>query len=132
MDAAQVEVVRALCDDLAAMEGVVYAAVERRGGATIGEGGDRGALLRGEIVSAMREELVAVGAGLVVRIVYDERADEAKVRSVAEWARTTLRRLLADRERPFPGTPTGTPPSGTSGAPAQIGVYDGARKRWTN
>jgi hypothetical protein len=132
VDAPQVEVVQALCDDLASMSGVLYAACERRGAATIAEGGDRRCLFSGPFWG-LQQELVAVVRGIVFRVVYDEHARGADVQTATQWAGTTLRRLL---ERQEPGTmppPRGgnLPPGGLAGAaPAQIGVHDGARKRW--
>jgi hypothetical protein len=135
MDAPQVEVARALCDDLALVHGVVYVAVERRGGPTIGEAGDRKSVLSGPIKSALQEELVSIGGGLLLRVVYGSATDRDRLETSVRWAKDTIRQML---RRSAGGTPGmvppqrgGAPPSGISGAaPAQVGVNDGARKRW--
>ena len=136
MDAPQVEVARSLCEDLARIVGVVYVAVERRGGPTIGEAGDRASVLAGAIKTDLGEELVPVTPGLLFRVVYDRRIVGDQFNATVEWAGHTLRRLLDRAARGSPGTmlpPTrggSGSPSGVSGAaPAQVGVFDGARKR---
>jgi hypothetical protein len=104
---------------------------------TIGEAGDRHALVRPE-GTRLSEELVVVGGGLVLRVLYDDRADVAGVRVATERTRDTIRRLLdparlLDASGGFPpgAGGGGSPPSGVSGAtPAEVGVWDGARKRF--
>jgi hypothetical protein len=133
VNAAQVEVVRALCEELATEPGVVYVACERRGGATLGEAGDRRALLSGPIVSTLGEELVPVGAGVLLRIVHGATGDATRMRLVGTWARDTIRRLLAQTTLPPVGG--GTPPTPSRGggfgpASAQISATDRARRRW--
>ena len=135
VDAPQVEVARALCDDLALLHGVVYVSVERRGGPTIGEAGDRKSFLNGPIKSALQEELVTIGGGLLLRVVYDSATDRERLETSVHWAKDTIRQMLRRSAGGTPGAAPphrgGAPPSGISGAaPAQVGVNDGARKRW--
>jgi hypothetical protein len=129
VDAAHVEIVRALCDDLASISGVIYAACERRGASNIGEAGDRSSLLSGPVTSTLREELVPVTTELVFRVIYDDRAKATQVQASVDGARTTLLRLLK-RSLPDWVPPHGTPPTGGGGgAAAQAGLASARRTR---
>jgi hypothetical protein len=134
VDAPQVEVTRALCDDLALVPGVVYVAVERRGGPTIGEAGDCKCFLNGPIKSALQEELITFGSELLLRVVYDDGTDRERLQVSVQAAKDTIRHMLhrsAGTPGMVPPQSGGAPPSGISGAaPVQVGIHDGARKRW--
>jgi hypothetical protein len=77
---------------------------------------------------------VSIGGGLLLRVLYDGGTDRERLETSVQWAKDTIRQML---HRSAGGTPGmvppqsgGAPPSGVSGAPAQVGVHDGARKRW--
>jgi hypothetical protein len=135
VDALQVALARELCGDLALVDGVVYVAVERRGGPTIGEAGDRKCFLNGPIKSALQEELATIEGGLLLRVVYDNGADRDRLQTSVQSAKDRIRQMLhrsaGGRPGMAPPQSGGAAPSGISGAaPAQVGVHDGARKRW--
>jgi hypothetical protein len=127
VDAPALELARSLCEHLAGLSGVVYAALERQGAATLCEAGDRRALVTGPVKSHLAEELVVVAPRLVLRVVYDEARWNPDLFSHVESARTTLRLALRGAA-PLPPSNGGAPPA--SPAPAEVGAHDGARKRW--
>jgi hypothetical protein len=122
MNANQVEVVRAICDDLASTPGVVYAAVERRGSSNIGEAMDYEAIHGGPILADLAEELLPVTDAISIRVIYGAGTEVAEVQTAAGLARRALLRMLRQDDPVGPLVPPGgaAPPSGAASAPAMV------------
>jgi hypothetical protein len=115
------------CSWLLREASAAYAACERRGGATLAEAGKRDVLLRGP---AMFEELLPIDGRHVLRVVFEKEEQGPYVRAAAVVACDAMRAILAERTPSGPLVPPAQGGGGGGGeAPAEIGVYDGARKR---
>jgi hypothetical protein len=125
MERSQVDGIRGACVWLFRKVSARYVACEKRGGATLAEAGDASALKSGP--SAF-EELLPLEASQVLRVVFDREDAAPNVRSASMTARDAIRRLLVEPTSGFsPPTPEGG--DGGSAPPAEVGVYDGSRKR---
>jgi hypothetical protein len=131
VDAFVVRFARSVCEHLARLKSVVYAALERQGAATICEAGDRRAILTGPVKSHLVEELVVVAPGLVLRVVYDEARWNPDIFSHIKTARLTLMEALGALwvagDGPLPPSGGGAAPANP--APANLSLHVGSRNR---
>jgi hypothetical protein len=74
------------------------------------------------------EELLPIVGRHVLRVVFEHESQGAYVRAAAIVACNSLRAILTEEPSDVPPAPPAAP-GGGGAAPAELGVYDGARKR---